>query len=503
MVVALSFYLKDIISTNNFYQSVAQPIVYQSQSSNTDINRHSSYLQSYLRSGNIDHKKEAERMLYNKLPKRIKAMVELSKKWDSDPQFLIRANDLMLQFEAINETYLLFENSGTSGDQLLNETYLPMLIKYGIDMKGFNDYQYNNYGQDLVNIFDQADKYKYLALFILLLLFGILGLFINNTSKKIKNGIDKLKEDIGTISLGNFPERIEKSDNELITIEDGLISLVGNLKNVEQFANEVGKGSFDSELSVFNNEGNLGRSLASMRSSLKQVSADGVIRDWNNTGLAKFGSIIQENTGDIGELIDLLIRELVKYTDSLQGGIFIVNNEDENDVHLELLGCYAYERKKFLERKVKPGQGYIGQTYLEGEPVYLRDIPQNYMSITSGLGKTNPTSLLIQPLISNDKIEGVLEIASLKEYPEHVQKFVSQVCENIASSISVAKTNTNMGKMIKDSTELTEQLQAQEEELRQNTEELQATQEDMERRIGELEKENNELKGELNNLQTT
>lgn len=500
MVVVLGLYMKDVIYTNSFYQSTAQPLVYQSQASNSDINRHASYIQSYLKFGNEEHKKQADWLLLEKLPKRIEMIVELSKEWKDDPQFLIMANDLLNQFNSIQVTYLLFEDPSVDKDQLLREAYLPILISYGQDMKAFNDYEYDNYGKNLTEIFDQMDKYKYWALLILVLLFLVLGLIINNTSRKIKVGISKLKNTIEIISRGNIPERIDESENELVTIERELISLVDNLKIVKAFAEEVGKGNFDSELSVFENKGDLGSSLAQMRDSLKQVSEDGAIRDWNNSGIANFSTIIQENTNNIEVLVDQLISGLVKYTDSLQGGIFLVNDENKDDVFLELKGCYAYERQKFLDKKILPGQGYVGQAYLELEPTYLKEVPSDYVNITSGLGKANPRSILIQPLIANEKIEGVLELASLKDYPKHVQDFVSQVCESIAASISVTKNNSNMSKMISASNELTEQLQAQEEELRQNTEELQATQEDMERRIGELEKENMELKTQLSSL---
>lgn len=494
MITVLGLYMKNVIYTNNFYISTAQPIVYQSQTSNSDINKHASYIQSYLKFGNEEHKKQAEWLLLEKLPKRITMLVELSKDWKDDPQFLIMANDLLNQFNAIQTTYSLFKDPNTDKDQLLSETYLPMLIKYGQDMKAFNDYEYDNYGKNLTKIFDQVDKYKYWALLLLLLLFLVLGLIINNTSKKIKEGISKLKGTIEIIARGDIPEKIDESENELITIEKELISLVGNLKTVKVFAEEVGKGTFDSELSVFDNKGDLGLSLSEMRQSLKRVGDESEIRNWNNAGLAKFGAIIQENSNNLNELTNILISELVKYTGSVQGGIFLVNKDDKDDIYLELNGCYAYDRQKFLQGKVQPGQGYVGQVYLERKPSYLVDVPQNYVSITSGLGKTNPSSLFVQPMIANEHVEGVVELASMKDYPEHVRIFIAQVCENIAASISVAKTNSSMSKIIKEANELTEQLQSQEEELRQNTEELQATQEDMERRIGELESENAKLK---------
>ena len=494
IVVFLFIYLKGIIATNNFYINVAQPMVYQAQMSNVDINRHASYVQSYTQFGNTEHKAKADERLFEKLPARLTDIVELSQKFEHDPEFHRLAKDLEDQFINILKTYKQFDDPEVDQAELLETTYLPMLIKYGLDMKLINNHHFDNYGDDLVNIFNQIDKYKFPALGILILLFCILGLAINRTSQKIKKGIEKLRKTIYTISSGDIPEKIEKSDNELVRIELALISLVENLKNVRLFAQEVGEGKFDSELSVFDNKGDLGTSLTQMKDSLRQIAEEGKLREWTNTGLAKFATIIQENSHDLTLLNECFITEIVKYTSSIQGGMFLTNYEDESNVFLELASCYAYDRTKFLNKTLAPGEGYIGQVYLEQKTRVLKDVPGNYINITSGLGNANPRNLVIQPMIANDKVEGVLELASFNEYQEHILSFIQLVSESVAASLSTAKTSASMGKIIRETKELTEQLQSQEEELRQNTEELQATQEDMERRVRELEEENRELK---------
>jgi PAS domain S-box-containing protein len=122
-----------------------------------------------------------------------------------------------------------------------------------------------------------------------------------------------------------------------------------------------------------------------------------------------------------------------------------------------------------------------GRAWQEGEIVYLSDVPDNYIRITSGLGHANPTSLLMVPLKINDQIFGVVEMASFQEFKDFEKEFVQNIAATIASSISSVKINARTQRLLEESQQMTEQLRAQEEEMRQNMEELQTTQEEMER----------------------
>jgi len=298
--------------------------------------------------------------------------------------------------------------------------------------------------------------------------------------------IKYLKVNIRELAQGNLPDKMKESEDEMNSIIKGINELTTNLKGITRFADEVGKGDFSTNITVFDNQGHLGQSLAEMRNKLQNVAEQDKRRVWFNEGVAKFGDILRDNNDNIESLSANLISELAEYTNSIQASLFIVDKQEENNVKIVLKGAYAYHRQKFLEKELAPGQGLVGQCYLEKEFIYLSEIPENYVSIRSGLGEANPTHILISPMKLNEEIFGIIELASFHPYKDYHREFIEKVGESIASTIQGLQVSLETKKLLEESQLKAEQLQAQEEEMRQNAEELEATQEEMERQSREM-----------------
>jgi GAF domain-containing protein len=198
-------------------------------------------------------------------------------------------------------------------------------------------------------------------------------------------------------------------------------------------------------------------------------------------GLAEIGQILQANEDDMQIVYDRLISTVVTFMKVNQGGLYLVQ-DDEEKVIIELKSCYAYDRKKFVEKLIEPGQGLIGQCYLEQEQILLKEVPTGYVTITSGLGESSPSSVLIVPLTLNDKVEAIIEVASFGQFESHHIDFLNQLGEGVASKVSTIKIDQRTKILLENSQTQGEELRAQEEEMRQNMEELQATQEEMSRK---------------------
>jgi PAS domain S-box-containing protein len=197
-------------------------------------------------------------------------------------------------------------------------------------------------------------------------------------------------------------------------------------------------------------------------------------RSWANEGLALFREIMGAHT-EIKPMCEELISTLVKYVGANQGGVFILNAESK----LELTACYAFERKKYLTRTVDPGEGLIGQCFVERQRIYMTKVPDQYITITSGLGAANPSSILILPLKLKDAVVGVLELASFKPYSNHRLDFIDKAAEALAQSISSIQVSEDTKNLLGKSLQREQELKDQEERVRQNMEELYVTQEDM------------------------
>jgi GAF domain-containing protein len=205
-------------------------------------------------------------------------------------------------------------------------------------------------------------------------------------------------------------------------------------------------------------------------------------RNWASEGLAGITQTLQNNENKQA-LYDKLIARIVTYMKANQGGLYVVDmQENMSDCTIKLASCYAYSRKKYLEQAFKPGESLIGQAYLEKEYIHLTEVPANYVRITSGLGESTPRSILIMPLKVNNRVEGLLELASFTHFEEHEINFIDKIGENIGLYIQNERINETTRQLLEASQFQAEQLRAQEEEMRQNLEELSATQEEMQRK---------------------
>src|SRR5690606_2550567 len=267
------------------------------------------------------------------------------------------------------------------------------------------------------------------------------------------------------------------------------------------FIKEIEKGNLQSDYygeEAAEEKSELASSLMSMASKMQEISKEEKERNWATEGLAKFMDILRSQNDDTNELVDDIFRNLIRYMEMNQGALYLVNDEDPDDVFIELITCYAYNRKKHIQRKIALGEGLIGQVILEKETTYMTEIPEKYIKITSGLGEALPRNLLLVPLKIDDKVLWAIELASFKKIPDYRIQFEEKLGESIASTISAVKINQRTKYVLQESPQQAEEKKAQEEEMRQNMEELAATQEDMERAMKEIQEKENYLNSLIN-----
>ena len=340
----------------------------------------------------------------------------------------------------------------------------------------------------------KQDIYKqiYIEVPSFILLFSLvvilLHLLIFKPLKKLTLFISRMNEGDFNIEI---PED-EKKDNEIGILFKSYDKLLGALHKITEFSHQIGQGNLDTDFTPLSEKDELGKSLLTMRDNLKKAKEEegkrkqeDAQRNWIATGLAQFSEILRQNNDNLEKLGDAILQNLVHYVEAIQGGLFIY---DEDNRELYLLSAYAYNRKKFMQKTVKLGEGLVGTCAIEKEKIFLTDVPNEYLTITSGLGEANPRNILLVPLKLEDNIFGVIELASFDVFEPYKVEFIEKVAENIASVINNVRVNIKTKELLEQSKQQAEELATQEEEMRQNLEELQATQEEASRREREITK---------------
>lgn len=251
------------------------------------------------------------------------------------------------------------------------------------------------------------------------------------------------------------------------------------------FAREIGKGNYAVHIIPEGEKDVLGKSLLVMKENLLANHRKESIQNWISEGKNLISNVLRMYN-KLEELGDYVLEHLVRYIDAIQGAIYLYHEERQS---LVSLSTYAYYRKKYTQGEFKIGYGLIGQCAYERDYIYRTEIPEDYYTIQSGLlGEKKPSSLLLVPLISEENLQGVVELASLDtEIPEQTIRLVKELGDIIARTVFNLRVNQKTEKLLEESQMMTLELKKNEEMLRENAEEMKVTQEELRRSNEQLE----------------
>ncbi len=222
---------------------------------------------------------------------------------------------------------------------------------------------------------------------------------------------------------------------------------------------------------------------------------------WVMQGQGKFSELIREDFQGTEDLCEKILHFLIQYLEIHQGGFFLHREVNENEAYLDLVSCYAYNRKKFLQKEILIQNGFaeglIGEAYLERKIIHLDEVPSDYLKIDSGLGQASPKELLMFPLYTQEKGLGLIELATFQSFkPQHIE-LVQHLGQNISAAIAQVQSTETMQNLLQESRQIAEQMAAQESAMRQSQEEMVATQEEILKRNLQLENLEKKYQDEL------
>ncbi len=282
----------------------------------------------------------------------------------------------------------------------------------------------------------------------------------------------------------------------LIAVSVGLYvarSISGNINSMVKVAGSIAAGDLDTEVQVEEGDetGKLAASIREMQAALRRARDEFNERDWLKTGIARLNDAMHGRV-DVSDLCAHVIRETATYLDARIGAVFVLDGEQSTPA-LSLAGKYAYSYAGESFERFKPGVGLVGQAALGSEPMVVHSIPEDYIKVSCALGDTCPKSLVLSPFLFDGKVKGVVELGFLKEPSELELEYLRQVMPAVGINVETARSREALAGALARSQALAEELQTQQEELRQMNQVLEEQTQKLERSQQRLEIQQREL----------
>jgi HAMP domain-containing protein/signal transduction histidine kinase/DNA-binding response OmpR family regulator len=289
-------------------------------------------------------------------------------------------------------------------------------------------------------------------------------------------------------------------------------NLTTQVRSISEVASAVTKGDLTRTIRV-EAKGEveaLKDTINQMIANLRATTLRNQETDWLKSNLAKFTQMLQGQK-DLNTVTKRILSELAQVVNAHYGAFYILRQDEETqNVKLSIFATYAYKEDKNVPKEFAIGEGLVGQCAFEKERILLTNVPSNYIKINSGLGKGKPSNLIILPVLFENSVKAVIELASLDAFSETHQDFLSQLTESIGIVLNTIEANTRTEELLAQSQSLASELKSQQEELRRTNDELQdkalllvKQKEEVEEKNKEVEEARKSLEEKAEQLQLT
>src|SRR2546423_5955396 len=204
--------------------------------------------------------------------------------------------------------------------------------------------------------------------------------------------------------------------------------------------------------------------------NLRDTTTQNREQDWLKTNLARFTGMLQGQK-DLQTVGKMVLAELAPLVDA-QHGVFYLNAPVDDAPLLTMLASYAHRERKHLAQQFRLGEGLVGECAYEKQMILLTDVPPDYIQISSGLGAAPPLNIVVLPVLFEDEIKAVLELASFNSLSAVALSCPQQATGGRGIVLNTLEANSRTEDLLKQSQALTLELRTQQQELQQTNEEL-------------------------------
>ncbi|MGE5519426.1 MAG: response regulator [Candidatus Dadabacteria bacterium] len=337
-------------------------------------------------------------------------------------------------------------------------------------------------------IYDHEKNLQVWTWILLIALLLIVVFLIVFTIRLINESLYDLRDAAEKIALGQTGIDIKSDSEDVIgSLAESIIAIDKNNKELADTAQAIGQGNFDVQVQPRSSEDLLGNAIIQMQGNLSKYSKESEEKIWMQTGLAEVNDSLRGDK-DISLLCNDVLNAFTTYLKCHSGLLYVTN---ERTLWLE--AGYAISNKDDVPRQLAFGETLIGQAAVEKNIVQLSNVPDTFLSIRSGLGQSQPRSVIIIPLVASEELEGVIEMSSLGEMEEYQLDFAKEAAHDIAVALKTVKNKRRLQELFKQTEAQAEELKSQHSELENINAELEAQAEKLQASEEELKVQQEEL----------
>src|SRR5213592_645980 len=226
--------------------------------------------------------------------------------------------------------------------------------------------------------------------------------------------------------------------------------------------------------------------------NLRQTTEKNQEQDWLKTNLTRFTRMLQGQR-DPMTVSKMILSELAPVVHAEHGVFYGVVPANARPSYLAFQAGYAYRPRKGVAMEFAIGEGLIGQCALEKKRIVVTNVPRDYIKIGSSLGEAAPANIVVLPILFENDLRAVIELASFEPFsPTHLD-FLEQLAESIGIVLNTIEANSRTEDLLKQSQSLATELQSQQDQLQRTNEELAEKASELAEQNAEVERRRHEV----------
>jgi HAMP domain-containing protein/GAF domain-containing protein len=317
--------------------------------------------------------------------------------------------------------------------------------------------------------------------------------------------VTRVAREVGTEGRLGGQAEVEGVSGTWKRLTENVNELAGNLtrqvRAIAEVTSAVAEGDLTRSITVeaSGEVAELKDNINSMVQSLRETTSANQDQDWLKSNLAGISELMQGRR-DLAVVADLVMDQLTPLV-GCQYGAFYLTEDGDPVPYLRLIGSYGHPEDQASSQptRFRWGQSLVGQAARSKRTIALEDAPADYVTISSGLGRTAARTVIVLPIVVEGQVLGAIELASAHQFTPIQQAFLEQLMGAIGVNLNTIMAYARTGELLEQSQRLTSELQTRSQELQAGQEELQRSNAELEEKATLLVTQNRDI--ETKNLE--